>query len=235
MRLPRWQPSMLLVGTSDEDDAAVVHPHLRTLPVLGAVVRRVIPTLVEATVIPALLVYGFVALGSLTLAMVSALAWTGGVLAWRRLTRRSIPGVLLLAAAGLTVRTVVGISSGNPIVYFMQPIAATMALAVVFLGTLLTDRPIIARLAVDFCPLSPEVAVRPAVVQLFRELTVMWAAVHVANAAATFALLMSVPTATFIATKTVTCVGISSCAVVVTVVRSLGIARRERLAFVPAG
>jgi uncharacterized membrane protein len=130
---------------------------------------------------------------------------------------------------------VVGISSGNPIVYFMQPIATTMALAVVFLGTLLTDRPIIARLAVDFCPLSPEVAVRPAVVQLFRELTVMWAAVHVANAAATFALLMSVPTATFIATKTVTCVGISSCAVVVTVMRSLGIARRERLAIVPAG
>ena len=71
----------------------------------------------------------------------------------------------------------------------MQPIAATMVLAVVFLGTLLTDRPIIARLAVDFCPLSPEVAVRPAVIQLFRELTVMWAAVHVVNAAATFAPL----------------------------------------------
>ena len=226
---------MLLVGTSDEHDVALVHPHLRTLSVLGAVVRRVIPTLVEATLIPALLVYGFVALGSLTLAMVSALAWTCGVLAWRRLTRRSIPGVLLLAAAGLSVRTVVGISSGNPIVYFVQPIAATMVLAVVFLGTLLTDRPIIARLAVDFCPLSPEVAVRPAVIRLFRELTVMWAAVHVATAVATFALLISLPTATFIATKTVTCVAISSCAVVVTVVRSLGIARREQLAFVPAG
>ena len=99
----RWQPSTLLVGASDEHDAASSTPTSASFPAPGAVVRRVIPTLVEATLIPALLVYGFVALGFFTLAMVSALAWTCGVLAWRRLTRRSIPGVLLLAAAGLFV------------------------------------------------------------------------------------------------------------------------------------
>ncbi len=227
----RWRPTMMLVSATDREAAARALPHMRTLPVLGAVTRRVVPTLIEATVIPAALVYTFLALGNLMAAMAAALSWAFGVLAWRRLTQRAIPGVLVLAAVGLTVRTVVAMASGSARLYFLQPIATTLVLAALFLASLCTDRPIIARLAGDFCPLAPDVARRPAITKLFRDLTLVWAAVHITTAATTFALLATLPTATYVAVKTLASVSICACAVVVTVARSVRIARREQLAF----
>ncbi len=62
--------------------------------------------------------------------------------------------------------------------YFLQPVATTLALALVFFGSLMFGRPMIARMASDFCPLAPEIAGRPGVVRLFSGLTLLWAIVH---------------------------------------------------------
>ena len=59
--------------------------------------------------------------------------------------------------------------------YFLQPVATTLALALVFFGSLMFGRPMIARMASDFCPLAPEIACRPGVVRLFSGLTLLWA------------------------------------------------------------
>jgi len=225
---------MVLVGACDADTAARHRAHIRTLPVLGAVTRRIVPTLIEATVIPAVLVYTFLALRSLVAAMGAALSWAFGVLLWRRLAGRAIPGVLVLAAIGLVVRTVVAMAAGSATLYFLQPVATTLVLAAVFLASLGSDRPIIARLAGDFCPLAPDVARRPAITKLFRDLTVVWAAVHVTSAVTTLTLLATLPTATYVAVKTLASVSICACAVVVTVARSVQIARREQLSFAVA-
>ena len=45
----------------------------------------------------------------------------------------------------------------------------------------------VGRMAVDFCPIAPEVAARPGVVRLFTGLTALWAGVNLASAATTFA------------------------------------------------
>ena len=50
----------------------------------------------------------------------------------------------LLAACGATVRTVIGLVSGSTFAYFIQPVATTVALAVVFLGSVVIGRPVIA-------------------------------------------------------------------------------------------
>jgi len=86
---------------------------------------------------------------------------------------------------GLTVKTLVGILSGSTFVHFAQPIATTLALAAVFLGSVAFGRPLVARIAHDFCPIAPEVASRPAVRRLFIGLTVLWAVVQLCTAGAT--------------------------------------------------
>lgn len=230
----RWHPTMVLISTEDDDAAERARAHIKMIPILTAVLRRVAPMLVEATLIPALLVYLFLALGNLVLAMAAALTWCFGVLTWRRVTNRHISGVLVLGAMGLTVRTVVALAAGSALVYFFQPIATTLVLAAVFLASLLSNRPIIARLAGDFCPIAPDVAKRPAIIRLFRDLTIVWAMVHVATATTTFTLLVSLPTASYVATKTVACIAISTCAIVITVGRAVHIAKREGLSFAPA-
>jgi hypothetical protein len=99
----------------------------------------------------------------------------------------------------------------------------------VFLGSVVIGRPLVARLAHDFCPIHPDVAVRQPVARLFAGLTVLWAVVHIVIAAATFAMLVTLPVAEFVALKTATSFSVSAAAVVVTVVWALRIARDEGL------
>ena len=91
-----------------------------------------------------------------------------------------MPGLLVLASLGITVRTVIYLFSNNSFVYFVQPILRTVVTSAVFALSVLVGRPLIARFAADFCPLEPEVQDRPAIQRLFRRLTYLWAAVNAA-------------------------------------------------------
>jgi uncharacterized membrane protein len=158
------------------------------------------------------------------------LVWSYGAVLRRYVGGHKIPGVLKIAVVGLTVPTVVWILSGT-FMYFLQPVATTLALALVFFGSLMFGRPMIARMASDFCPLSPEIACRPGVVRLFSGLTLMWAGVHLLSAATTFTLLVSLPTTTFVAVKSFVSLAITVSAIVLTVSWSLRTARAEDLVF----
>jgi hypothetical protein len=177
------------------------------------------------------LFYLYLSLINFEAAMAAALCWSYGALARRMLGRRGVPPILLLASVGLTVRTVVALGSGSKTMYFLGPIVGTVAVAGVFLGSILTDRPMIGRLAVDFCPLTPEVAALPAVIKLFTGLTVLWAGVNLLSAATTFGLMVTLPLKTFVASKTLVSLAITFSAVALTVAWSLRIARREGLVF----
>ena len=76
---------------------------------------------------------------------------------------RPVPGLLILATLGITVRTIVYLLSNNDFVYFVQPILRTTLTGLVFAGSVAVGRPLIARFAGDFCPLAPDVSVRPAI------------------------------------------------------------------------
>jgi hypothetical protein len=203
---------------------------LSKMRVLEAVGRRSLPSLIEATVVPAILFYVFFMTLGPTAAMLAVLSWSYGAVLRRLVSGHGVPGVLQLAVIGLTVRTIVGVLSGT-FMYFLQPIATTVALAVVFFGSLAFGRPMIARMASDFCPLSPDIAGRPGVVRLFSGLTLLWAGVHLLSAATTFVLLVSLPTPTFVAVKSIVSLAITMSAIVATVSWSLRTARTENLVF----
>ena len=203
--------------------------HISKARVLGELARRSLPSLLEATVVPAILFYVCVVHFGSGVAMLVVLSWSYGAVARRKLSGSRVPTILWLAVLGLTVRTVLGIMTGT-FVYFLQPIFTTLALAVVFLGSLCFGKPIIGRLASDFCPLAPDIANRPAIVRLFTGLTVLWAGVHLLTAATTFGLLMSLPTSTFVLLKTITSLAITIGAIALTVSWSIRTAQSEGLA-----
>jgi hypothetical protein len=121
---------------------------------LNAVARRGLPNLIEATVIPAVMFFVVVKTINAPVAMAAVLVWAYVAILRRVVRAIPIPAILVLATLGLTVRTLVGLVSGSTFAYFIQPIATTVALAVLFLGSVVIGRPVIARLAHDFCPLA---------------------------------------------------------------------------------
>jgi hypothetical protein len=199
------------------------------LSVVKAVGRRMVPYVIEATLIPTALFYTFLITFGLRWAIVAALGWTYAAMGRRILTGLPVPGLLVLATLGISVRTVIYLLSGSDFVYFFQPIMRTVATAAVFALSVLVGRPLIARFAADFCPLSPDVQIRPAVVQLFRRLTYLWAAVNAIAAGATLTLLLTVPVAVFVGTAAVSAWILTCSGVVLTVSDSVRTARREGL------
>lgn len=222
---------VMLVAARPESHASGHRP-LSNVRVLKLVGRRSLPSLIEATLVPSALFYMFLVTMGPVEAMFAALAWSYGSLLRRLLSQQHIPGVLQLAIAALTVRTIVGLLTGT-FMYFLQPVATTLALSLLFLASLRFGRPMIARMASDFCPVDSEISARPAVVRLFSGLTLMWAGVHFVSAATTFAMLVSLPTTTFVASKSFVSLAITMSAVVFTVSWAMRTARSENLVFAP--
>jgi hypothetical protein len=230
------RPSFMLVAPNP-DGPSTGRPGLARRPALRAVARRTLPRLVEAMVIPAVLLYVFLVFANLAVAMVIVLCWTYGAVLQRTLRRAPVPGLLALAAVGLTVRTVFALCSGSSLVYFLQPIGTTTLGSALLLGSVALRRPLAGRFAADFCPLAPEVATRPAVIRLFRDLTVLWSAVQLGKAVTSFAMLVVMPTPTFVASKALSGFLLTGLGIVLTVMWSLRTAHSEGLVFarMPAG
>ena len=212
----------------------MVAPRCRLVRCSSQLRARGLPNLVEATIVPAVLLFVLVSTIGTAVAMAAVLVWGYGAILRRVLLGARIPAILMLATLGLTTKTLVGLLSGSTFAYFLQPVATTVVLAGVFLGSVLIGRPVIARLAHDFCPIAPEVASRPGIVRLFAGLTILWAGVHVVTAATTLGMLMSMSVPMFVALKTVACLGITVAAIVITVSWALRTARSEHLTFASA-
>jgi hypothetical protein len=198
--------------------------------VARAVGLRLVPALIEATLIPTLLFYIVLAsTGELSWAIFGVLTWSYSAVIRRIVKGRQIPTLLLLVCLGATVRTFVFLFSGNTFVYFAQPILGTTATALVFGGSVLFGRPLIARFADDFCPLTSEVRSRPAIAQLFRRLTLLWAAVNLSSAIISLLLLVTVPVPVYVGIRTVSAWVLTFTAVIVTVWESVRVAKNEGL------
>ena len=212
------------VGSArDGQDVAAPHPRLRTI--LG----RIALSLLTACFIPALLFYVCLATISVWAALVAALAWCYGASAWRMATRRRRSGLLMMTVAVLTARTAFAFASGDTFLYFLQPAVTDVAVAMVFFASLATARPVVARLASDFYPMSADVAKRPRIQRLFWHLTLLWALVCLGKATVTVSLLMSQSTMTFVVVKSICLLSITIVAVTATVLAAVRAARKEGL------
>lgn len=198
-------------------------------PSLTEVIRHVSVSLVVAMVIPAVVFYGVFVLVDVWTAIIVALAWSYGAIAWRAVTRRRTSGLLILVAILLTGRTVLSIVADSTWLYFLQPIISDGVVAALFLLSLASARPMVARLAGDFYPMDHELAARPRVRRLFWHLTALWAVLGLAKAATTLWLLQSQPLETFVLVKSVLMLSINVLAASSTIALAALVARKEGL------
>jgi intracellular septation protein A len=183
--------------------------------------------LVEATIVPLVLFYAALWLVGVWGALWVALAWTWGAIAVRSARGRRVPGILLLGAIGLTVRTGLAMASGSVFIYFLQPTLTAFAIGIAFCGSVVIGRPLVARLAGDFCPLPAEARTRPAVRQLFNQLCWLWGCLNFLNALGALWLLTHQSLDTFLWAKTVMSVGMTSVGALVSIVAAVRVGRAE--------
>jgi hypothetical protein len=206
--------------------AAPESPHR---PTLVTVIRRVSLSLLIAVVIPTMAFYGFFVVAGVWTAIVAALVWSYGAIAWRAVTGRRTSGLLILAAILLTGRTALSVLADSTWLYFLQPIISDGAVAVLFLLSLASARPMVARLAGDFYPMDHELAMRPRIRRLFWHLTALWAVLGIAKATMTLWLLQSQSLETFLLVKSISMLAINVFAGFATVGLAALVARREGL------
>jgi len=185
------------------------------VPRLAALARHAVPHLLETTLIPLGLFYGGLQLFGLWGALLAALVWSYTSLLRRLIARRRVPGMLVLAIVGLTARTALALATGSAFLYFLQPTVGAGLVATVFVASALVGRPLALRLAADFLPLPEALLARHGVRRFFQRVSLLWAAVFLANAGIGLWLLMSQSLATFLWSRTVASLTLTGLAVVV--------------------
>lgn len=198
-------------------------------PGLAAVVRHLAANLIVATLIPTAMFYLCLVTAGSWVALVAALAWCYGTVAWRLRTGRPASGLLWLTVAGLTGKTVLVFATGSTLVYFAQPAIGDAVVAVLFLVSLTSARPAVARLAVEFYPLTREVASRPRVKLLFTRLSLLWAGICATKAALMLWLLHSLTMTSFVAVKSVLAPSVAVLGAAAAFALAVRVARREGL------
>jgi hypothetical protein len=211
------------------DSAPDADPDPTPRPRLSAILSHLSLSLLTACVVPGLLFYVCLATINVWAALVAALAWCYAASVWRMATKRQRSGLLILTMAVLTVRTGFAFASGDTFIYFLQPAVADVLVATIFFGSLATARPVVARLAPDFFPMSADEAERPRVQRLFWHLTLLWALVCLGRASVTVSLLLSQSLMTFVVLKTICLLAMTVVAVTATVVAAVWVARKEGL------
>lgn len=182
----------------DRVDRSIVH-----MPAPRAAIRHAIPLVAEGLVAPVALFYLTLTLAGFRAALIAALAWSYAATARRIVRGERVSTVLVLGAVLLTLRTVVAFVTGSSFIYFAQPLAGTVLIALVLVTSAIIRRPFTQRFAHDFCPLDAELLVKPGVQRFFVRISLVWAAALLVNAGLAAWLLVSSSLGSFVLERTV--------------------------------
>ncbi len=165
----------------------MTHPPF-ALPRLTSLARQAVPKLLEAVVAPLAVFYLAMVVLGLTWALYLTCAWVYGGVAWRLIRRIPVPATMLLAAAAITLRTIVGLWTGTWMWYFIQPELGTICLSMAFLASVRLNKPLVEKLTLDYIHLPNAVLKHERVRRFFARITLLWAFVLLANSTLSIAL-----------------------------------------------
>lgn len=152
------------------------HRHADVLEINGlrATLVRAARLLLEAVVVPTVLLAVLLHVIGTTRSILVAVGWCVCAIAFRALVDRRLPGTLLLGSAALAARAAFALLSGSLLVYLLQPVLGSIVMAVLFLGSAAFGRPITMRLARDFVHVPAHILDRQGVRRMFTEVAVIW-------------------------------------------------------------
>jgi hypothetical protein len=177
--------------------------HILHLPSPRAFVRHALPSLIESTLGPGALFYVVLVTAGFRGALIAAVAWSY-LAAFRRIMRKErVSGMLLLGLVLVSMRTFVAFATGSAFVYFIQPTMGTFLVALIFLVTAVAGRPLVERLAHDFCPIDPDLMKREFLRRFFLRVSWLWAVVLTTQAGFGVLLLLRTSIRAFVIERTV--------------------------------
>lgn len=150
------------------------HQHHIQLDDLRPTILRGLGLLMETVVVPtALLYFGMKWFGS-AVGLASVIAWCALTVGVRWSSGRRVPSTLLLAVGALVARTAIALAFSSVWLYLLQPVAASVLMAALFIGSAAFGRPVTARLAQDFVKLPAQLLADQRVRRMFTEIALLW-------------------------------------------------------------
>lgn len=116
----------------------------------------------------------------------------------RKLLTGSVPSLVMIALAMLTVQSAIAIATGNLLIFLVHFPIANLALCLLFARTARGHSPIAARLAAEVVGLRCPAIHQPRLHRFFQLVTVLWAGVFLLLAVSLGALLGTIPLATYV-------------------------------------
>jgi hypothetical protein len=183
------------------------------MPAPRTALRHAVPVVLEAVVIPLALFYSVLLLWGFRGALIAALGWSFVALGRRLYRGERASMLLMLGTMLLTVRTAVSFITGSAFLYFAQPTAGTIVIALVLFGSAIIGRPFTQRFAGDFCPMDPDLLARPLVQRFFVRISVLWATVLLLNAGFVLWLLVTSSLHAFVLERAAVTYTLTACAI----------------------
>ncbi|MFR9801396.1 VC0807 family protein [Pseudonocardia sp. RS010] len=172
------------------------------LPPIGALLRHAGRPLLESTLVPLALFWILFTHAGFDAGIIGALSWSALAIGRRVVTRRKVPAILWLTTVLLVARTAVGLWSGSAFLYFLQPTVQNFVFAGLLLVTIGLDRPLLAKLADDFCAFPDALTQHPEMKSFFKKVSLLWAAVFLVNGVTTLAVLATQTVGNFLMVST---------------------------------
>jgi hypothetical protein len=171
------------------------------MPGWRPIVRRAATTVLLASLLPTAVFYVSMSMFGLRVAVLTTVAWYYVGLLLKLVRHKPVLAAAVLGAGLLSIRAVIMFITGSAFLYFLQPVAGTVATATFLAVTALAGRPVMDRLAHEFCPFPAEVSVRLRKARFFSRLSLVWSITYFINAAGTVWLLTNSSLTGFILLK----------------------------------
>ncbi|MEU5884066.1 VC0807 family protein [Spirillospora sp. NPDC047279] len=155
--------------------------HVFELPKLASMLRHALPRFVEGVIAPVVVFYAAFVLLGLNGALIAAVTWVYGGIAWRYFRGHGVSAMLLLAALGVTVRAVLAAATHSAVVYFLQPTLGTLLVSMAFLASVPLRRPLAQKMATDMVPMPEAFLEHARVRQFFLRISLLWSLVFFTN------------------------------------------------------
>jgi hypothetical protein len=168
--------------------------------------------------------------------LVAALAATWLTAVARKIATGSVPGLLAISAAVLTVQTAMVLATGQLWLYLLQFPAANLVMCVLFARTARGPAPLVAQLAAEMLALRHPAIPHPGLHRFYQGATWLWAGIFLALTAGLAVLMVTEPAGTFVMLSTAVTAGLTVAGAGVSALWFRSVLRRFglRLRFAPA-
>jgi hypothetical protein len=143
----------------------------------------------ETVLVPTLLLIVLLHTAGLAAGFGAVLGWCALTVAFRFIRGRRLPGTLLVCTGMLCARACTALALSSAVVYLLQPIAGSILMALLFLGSAVIGRPITMRLARDFVHLPSQLHHHRGLRRIFTQTAAIWGVGRLVDAGISIASL----------------------------------------------